>query len=273
MSLASDGTFTGTWQGVFIETGRPMESGSIVYVDFNIDDGVLKGNMREELFETNYFAITVISGSQESNILKYKQIAVGKNEKASRMKWCRKTGELKYDSVNGYLTGLYKSVDCKRLSGKLILFKADFELSKEKVSHSSHIWFEQFVKDYKEGLSAPAIRKIERNNFLFEPIYFDFDKFNIRKEHNDFLDAMIKIVKGHSDLRVKVTGHTDAEGSDGYNDVLSQERSKAIIQYFVDHGLKKERLEFDFKGESNPAATNDTSDGRQRNRRVDFKFI
>ena len=273
MSFASDLTFNGTWQGVFMETGQSMESASIVYVDFVLDDGVLKGSMREELFETEYFALTVLSGTQESNILKYKQIAVGKNEKSSRMKWCRKFGELSYNSENGYLSGTFKSLDCKHLSGKLILYKADFELSREKESHASHIWFEQFIKDYKDGLSAPAIRKIERDNFVFEPIFFDFDKFNIRDEHNDFLDAMIKIVKGHSDLRVKVTGHTDAEGTDGYNDILSKERSKAIIQYFVDHGLEKERLEFDFKGESNPAATNDTSDGRQRNRRVDFKFI
>jgi OOP family OmpA-OmpF porin len=273
LSLANDGTFIGTWQGVFIETGKSMESGSIVYVDFELDDGVLKGNMREELFETDYFAVTVLKGSQESDILKYKQIAVGNNEKTSRMKWCRKFGELTHDSIKGYLTGSYKSLDCKRLSGKLVLYKADFELSKEKESHASHIWFEQFIKDYKDGLSAPAIRIIERDNFEFEPIFFDFDKFDIREEHNDFLDAMIKIVKGHSDLRVKVTGHTDAEGTDGYNDILSKERSEAIIQYFVDHGLKKERLEFDFKGESNPAATNDTPDGRQRNRRVDFKFI
>ncbi len=273
MSFAACGTFIGTWQGVFIETGKSMESGSIVYVDFKLDDGVMKGSMREELFETNYFAITVLSGTQESDILKYKQIAVGKNEKTSRMKWCRKFGELTYDPIKGYLTGAFKSVDCKRLSGELILYKADFELSKEKESHASHIWFEQFVKDYKDGLSAPAIRKTERDNFVFEPIFFDFDKFDIREEHNEFLDGMIKIIKGHSDLRVKVTGHTDAEGSIRYNDVLSRERSEAIIQYFVDHGLNKERLEFDFKGESNPAATNETTDGRQRNRRVDFEFI
>ncbi|NRA12525.1 MAG: OmpA family protein, partial [Crocinitomicaceae bacterium] len=243
------------------------------YVDFKLSDGVLTGNIREEKFETDYFAITVLGGTQESDVLNYKQIAVGLNSKTSKMKWCRKFGELTYDSKKGYLTGSFKSSDCKRSSGELILYKSYFELSKTKDSHASHIWFAQFLKDYKGGLSAPVIRKIERDNFVFEPIYFDFDKFNIRDEHNDFLDAMIKIVKGHSDLRVKVTGHTDAEGTEGYNDKLSKERSKAIIQYFVNHGLKKERLEFDFKGELNPAATNDTSEGRQRNRRVDFEFI
>jgi|TARA_B110000879_G_scaffold137776_1_gene179759 outer membrane protein OmpA-like peptidoglycan-associated protein len=273
MSLAADRTFIGTWQGVFVESGHSIESGTIVYVDFKLNDGVLTGNMREEKFETDYFAVTVLTGNQKSNVLKYKQVAVSKNKKTSKMKWCRRAGELRYNSVKGYLIGAFKSSDCKRLSGKLILYKSEFELSKSYESHASHIWFPQFVKDFKEGLSAPAIREIERDNFEFEPIFFDFDKFDIREEHSEFLDAMIKIVKGHSDLRVKVTGHTDTEGSDGYNYVLSRERSEAIIQYFVDHGLNKERLEFDFKGESNPAATNETADGRQRNRRVDFEFI
>lgn len=84
---------------------------------------------------------------------------------------------------------------------------------------------------------------------------------------------MIQIVKGHSDLRVQVTGHTDAEGTNGYNDILSKKRAEAIIKYFVDNGLSEDRLKFDFKGENNPAATNDTAEGRQKNRRVDFEFI
>ena len=117
------------------------------------------------------------------------------------------------------------------------------------------------------------IRKIERDNFVFEPIYFDFDKFEIREEHHEFLNAMIKIVKGHSDLRVKVTGHTDSDGSHMYNDTLSMNRAKSIIKFFTDRGLDADRIEIDFKGEMDPVSTNDTSQGKQLNRRVDFEFI
>jgi outer membrane protein OmpA-like peptidoglycan-associated protein len=229
--------------------------------------------MREETYETEYFALKLIKGTQESGALSFDQIAITKNKKTSKIKWCRTKGTLEYNETTGYLTGEFKSDDCKRLMGKIILYRSDFKMSKEDESHLTHIWFSQFIKDYNAGLSAPAIRKIERDNFVFEPIFFDFDKADIRLEHNEFLDAMIKIVKGHTDLRVKVTGHTDAEGTNGYNVGLSKRRAEAIVQYFVDQGLSADRLEFEFHGETKPAASNETSEGRQRNRRVDFEFI
>jgi len=156
---------------------------------------------------------------------------------------------------------------------KIILYKSDFEFSKGKEETISQLWFSQFIIDQKEGLNAPAIRKIERDNFVFEPVFFDFDESTIRHEYKAFLNQLIKVVKGHSDLRVKVTGHTDADGSNQYNDGLSQRRAEAIINYFVAHGLKSDRLVFDFKGEKMPVDTNETKEGKQRNRRVDFRFI
>lgn len=183
------------------------------------------------------------------------------------------SGDLTYNAETGYLSGNYNSIDCKRVSGTIILYKSDGKLEESEESPMSQIWFEPFMKDYKEGLSAPKIRDLERKNFKFEPVFFDYDKSEIRTEHHEFLDGMIKVVKGHSDLRVKVVGHTDSDGSDSYNDELSKRRAEAIIQYFVEHGLKADRLEFDFKGERNPASSNATSEGKQLNRRVDFSFI
>ncbi len=84
---------------------------------------------------------------------------------------------------------------------------------------------------------------------------------------------MIRVVDGHSDLRIKVTGHTDADGSDTYNLDLSKRRAEALIQFFIVNGLSRERIEIDFKGEADPIDDNATPEGKQRNRRVDFSFI
>jgi outer membrane protein OmpA-like peptidoglycan-associated protein len=273
ISFANDSTYSGTWQGVLIKAGHKMENGTVVYADFKVIDGVLTGKMREEVYDSEYFALKLLEGTVESNSLTFNQTVTQKNKKTSKMKWCRLKGTLNYNKQTGYMTGSFESTDCKRLLGKIILYRSDFEMSNTETSHVSHIWFNQFVKDYNEGLNAPEIRKIERDNFVFEPIFFDFDKSEIRDEHKAFLNRLIKVVKGHTDLRVKVTGHTDAIGSNGYNDGLSRRRAESIIQYFESQGLSKDRLEFDFKGETNPAATNETSEGRQKNRRVDFKFI
>lgn len=271
--IAGDGDFKGSWQGVILRAGQPMDKGTILYVDFKITDGVLSGYMREENYNTDYYALKQIKGKREGDILNFEQTVIEDDNSAFRSKWCMLKGEFEYDPIKGYMNGSFSSTDCGRVSGKVILYKQDFDLSKGDQSHSTHSWFKGFVRDYKDGLSAPVIRKKERENFVFEPIFFDFDKSEIRDEHKDFLDRLIKVVKGHSDLRVQVTGHTDSEGTNGYNDSLSKRRAEAIIKYFVENGLSEDRLKFDFKGETDPAATNDTSEGRQKNRRVDFEFI
>lgn len=263
----------GTWQGILIQKGTNIDKGTIIYVEFKESDGIISGTTREERYDSPNYSVKSISGKIIDSKLTFKHIVELKSKKSSREKWCRISADLTYNEKTGYLSGNYISTDCRRVIGELILYRMDFEMSQEAEIESSQIWFKRFILDYKDGLSAPAIRKIERNNFVFEPIFFDFDKHDVRQEHNDFLDQMIKIVKGHSDLRVKVTGHTDSDGTNVYNDSLSMRRADAITKYFVHRGLSADRLEIDFKGESQPADTNGTREGKQRNRRVDFKFI
>ncbi|GAB5422923.1 MAG: hypothetical protein Crog4KO_00700 [Crocinitomicaceae bacterium] len=272
-TFATDADFQGSWQGVLMRGGTAMDQGSILYVNFEMHDGVLSGHMRQESYKTDYFGLKQVKGKLKGDKLTFEQTVVENDNPAFNSKYCLLKGELTYNATNGYMTGTFSSTDCRNNAGKIILYREDFQLSKNDQSHATHSWFKAFVKEYKEGLSAPLIRKKERENFVFEPIFFDFDKSEIRDEHKDFLDGLIKIVKGHSDLRVLVTGHTDAEGSNGYNDGLSKRRAEAIVAYFVKNGLSADRLKFDFKGETDPAATNDTPEGRQRNRRVDFEFI
>ncbi len=269
----SETIYDGTWQGVIIRAGQSIENGTLFFADFSVNGKTVDGRTREEVFDSEKYAVKKISGTITDGSINFRQIVVEKSTKTSRMKWCRFNASLAYDSITGYLEGTYESTDCKRVIGKIIMYRLDFKLSREKESEISHLWFKQFVKDFKDGLNAPEIRKIERENFVFKPIFFDFDKSDIREEHRAFLMRLIKVVKGHSDLRVKVTGHTDADGTNAYNDQLSRNRAKAIIDYFVKHGLDADRLEFDFKGETQPIDTNNTSEGKQRNRRVDFAFI
>ncbi len=263
----------GTWQGVIIPAGNGMEKGTLLYADLSINSGSVSGKMREEIYNSENYAVKQVNGKLKNETLFIHQIVVERSTRVSRVKWCLMDMELQYDSLTGYMEGTFESSDCKRFMGKIILYKSDFDFSSEQQTEVSHLWFGQFLKDYKEGLNAPEIRKIERANFVFEPVYFDYDKYDIKSEYYAFLDRLIKVVKGHSDLRVKVTGHTDSDGSDAYNDTLSKNRAQAIIDYFVSKGLSADRLVFDFKGERQPADTNATPEGKQRNRRVDFSFI
>ncbi len=265
--------YTGTWQGIITKAGNTIENSTLFYLEINQNNQIISGFSREEVYGKDFFAVKHLKGEVKNNHLIVRQTVISKSKKSSRLKWCRLKMDLVYDSITGYLSGNFSSIDCKRVIGKIILYKSEFNLSKNSSPGTSQLWFSTMKYDLKEGLNAPEIRKKERDNFVFKPVYFDFDKAVIKPEYTDFLLDLIKVVKGHSDLRVKVIGHTDSEGSDQYNDDLSQRRAQAIIDFFVQNGLKPDRLVFDFKGEKMPVAPNNTKEGRQQNRRVDFSFI
>ncbi len=265
--------YDGTWMGVFIPAGLPPSQGTVIYLDIKLENGSYSGKIRNEGYESELYAVKLFEGKATSNELEFEERVLLSQKKSTRNKWCRYTGKMEYDSITGYLEGTYTSSDCRRVSGAIKLFRSEFEFPEETNITISQVWFDRFLYDIREGLEAPAIRKIQRDNFVFEPIYFDYDKAEIRPEHYQYLNSMIRVVKGHTDLRVLVTGHTDSDGSDAYNNDLSKRRARAIVNYFVAQGLKEDRLEFDFKGEKSPVDSNTTPEGRQRNRRVDFKFI
>lgn len=265
--------YDGTWQGIIIRKGKSMNQSTLFYLEIDQSSSSITGFTREELKNSESFAVKKIRGEVNNSELSFSQIVVTKFKTSGRAKWCRFDATLTYDSITGYLKGDFISTDCRRVVGELILYRSDFEIAKGTETTISQHWHINLIKELKEGLNAPEIRKIERDNFKFEPVFFDFDKSIIREEHYAFLNALIKIVKGHSDIRIKVTGHTDSDGSDGYNESLSQARAKAIVAYFQRNGLDEDRLIFDFKGERSPISSNYTSGGKQKNRRVVFEFI
>ncbi len=265
--------FGGVWQGIMVKDGFKNEQGTILYAIFAINSGIIEGKTRDEVYNTDQFAVKKIKGTVKKNTLQFNQIVTEKKKNNSKTNWCNIDARLTFNDSTGYLEGNYTSSDCKRNSGKIILYRSTAKFSATDESMLAHSWMKFFIEDLKKGYNAPTIRDVERKNFVFQPIYFDYDKAEIRAEYNDFLIKMARIVDGHTDLRIKVTGHTDADGSDAYNLELSQRRAQVLIDFFMSKGLSRDRIEIDFKGEKSPADSNSTPEGRQNNRRVDFSFI
>ena len=86
------------------------------------------------------------------------------------------------------------------------------------------------------------------------------------------LDEAIDTLKRNPNIRVEVDGHTDSVGTDAYNQKLSERRAKGVYDYLLAHGIEASRLDGPKGfGESQPIDTNDTAEGRQRNRRTELK--
>lgn len=114
---------------------------------------------------------------------------------------------------------------------------------------------------------------------VFYNVYFDFNKSNIRQGAADTLDMVCKTLNENPEMIVEVRGHTDAKGTDDYNIKLSDKRAAAAIKYLNEKGIEASRLQPKGLGEAEPAAENekpdgsDNPEGRQLNRRVEFKIV
>lgn len=115
--------------------------------------------------------------------------------------------------------------------------------------------------------------KEEFDEIIFPDIKFHFDKTTIVEGTDKELINVINFMKKHPQLRIEIQGHTDNKGGLLYNEKLSQRRAEKVRSIMVDAGINAQRIRTIGYGETKPIATNDTDEGRQENRRVEFRLV
>lgn len=110
--------------------------------------------------------------------------------------------------------------------------------------------------------------KIVLNN-----IYFDHDKYSLRDESILELEQLLGVLEKNPSLLVEISGHTDSDGTDAYNERLSQGRAEAVVNFLVEGGINVHRMRAIGYGESQPVAENDSKENKQLNRRTEFKVV
>ncbi|MFT7628364.1 MAG: outer membrane protein OmpA-like peptidoglycan-associated protein [Ulvibacter sp.] len=105
-------------------------------------------------------------------------------------------------------------------------------------------------------------------------VFFDSGKYNLNAASNANLDKLSGILVEFSDTNVLVVGHTDSQGSDSSNLLLSERRAKAVTAYFTTtKGLSSARFTTHWYGEQTPVGDNATTEGREKNRRVNIAIV
>ena len=127
---------------------------------------------------------------------------------------------------------------------------------------------------YQEIIRDIALNKIiVGSKVVLNNIFFDYDKATLRSESIAELDRLLSLLKNSSTLRIQISGHTDNKGSADYNQKLSENRAKSVVDYLIEKGIDKNRLQYKGYGFASPIAPNDTEEGRQLNRRTEFEIL
>ena len=119
---------------------------------------------------------------------------------------------------------------------------------------------------------VPPVPSVEANSLLItldSGILFDVDKYNVRPEAERALASLATILKETDVKAFEVDGHTDSDGGDKHNQILSENRANAVKNFLASQGITAE-ITIKGYGKTRPVASNDTPEGKQKNRRVEI---
>lgn len=133
------------------------------------------------------------------------------------------------------------------------------------------------VPGVKENNGCPrekTAEELEAERMKIDPVYFDTNKSNIKDSEKAKIEKLVNLLKENANYNVKISGFADSAGSDAYNLGLSNRRVSSVVDSVIKSKIKSKRITMKKGfGEANPAATNDTPEGRALNRRVEFEVV
>lgn len=133
---------------------------------------------------------------------------------------------------------------------------------------------EEKVKVDNSTFNELETEKIELNkDYTFENIVFNTNSIELSSNAKTEIKSIYEFLEKKPNTQILISGHTDNIGTSDFNQELSEKRAKSVAEYFVFLGLNKVRISANGYGNSNPISSNETDDGRNKNRRVSFKIV
>lgn len=155
------------------------------------------------------------------------------------------------------------------------------------ISKKGYLFFsENFALEESNTIEKPYLLKIglERlveikpearppKPIVLRNIFFESGSANLLSSSQNELEKLYQLLQSETKLRIQINGHTDDVGGDESNLTLSDNRAKAVYQWLIDKGIAETRLAYKGYGENEPIDSNETEEGRRRNRRTEFVVI
>lgn len=126
---------------------------------------------------------------------------------------------------------------------------------------TSEVSFDIPLSPIKEGVSV-----------VLNNVFYAFNSFELQEISKLELDKLVVLLQNHPGMHIEIGGHTDNKGTVAYNQKLSESRAKSVYDYLVDQGIPNSRLAYKGYNFSVPIESNDSAEGRAKNRRTEFKI-
>jgi outer membrane protein OmpA-like peptidoglycan-associated protein len=126
----------------------------------------------------------------------------------------------------------------------------------------------QFFQEMELTISYEAAR-----NFEITALQFETGKSVLQRSSYHLLDDLVEIMKLKPTMKIEISGHTDSDGADADNLMLSQQRADAVRSYLISQGIAGNRMVSKGYGETRPKESNSTAQGKARNRRTEITIL
>lgn len=148
------------------------------------------------------------------------------------------------------------------------------------VQHPSYLFNSQHFM-LEDTLSSEHIYPIDvaleginpGNSTTLNNIFFPVNESSLLPASETDLAELLSFMQLNKQVKIEISGHTDNSGKEKENQLLSEKRAFAVYDYLLARGIEKKRMEYKGYGQNNPIADNSTEEGKQKNRRTDFKII
>jgi outer membrane protein OmpA-like peptidoglycan-associated protein/Tol biopolymer transport system component/uncharacterized protein YaaR (DUF327 family) len=148
------------------------------------------------------------------------------------------------------------------------------------VSKDNYLFYsEHFSLPNQQDITKPYRMDVELQPIKFgekvvlKNIFFETASYELLPVSTVELGKLVDFMNNNSTINIEIGGHTDNIGKPENNQLLSENRSKSVRQYLIDHTISEGRIQYKGYGEKQPVDTNETSEGRAKNRRTEFKVL
>jgi outer membrane protein OmpA-like peptidoglycan-associated protein/tetratricopeptide (TPR) repeat protein len=122
-------------------------------------------------------------------------------------------------------------------------------------------------------MDVPMKPIVSGEKIVLYNVFYETDSYQLKPESQYELDKVLQFLNANPDIHIEIGGHTDNIGSEAHNQTLSENRARSVVSYLTEHGINAERLRSKGYGFSVPIETNDSNEGRAKNRRTELMVV